>query len=196
LKNNNIHIDQALYDRIAKGDERAFEQLYDMLKPRIVGYVIKLMKTEDAATEVIQEAMIRFWLNRDKLPEIQHPPAWLFRIIANECYRYFRKHGLQQRLLSALSKSSSDISRQTEMDLSYRETQRIIQEVVHSLPQRHQEIYRLSREEGLKMQEIADKTGLSYRYVKKVLMATLKIIREKLAKTGRYPGNFFLSLLL
>ena len=196
MKNNNIHIDKVLYDRIAEGDEQAFEQLYTLLKPTIVGYVTKLMKTNDAVTEVIQEAMIRFWLNRDKLPEIQHPPAWLFRIIANECYRYFRKHGLQQRLLTALSESSSDISRQTELDLSYRETQRIIQEVVQSLPHRHREIYRLSRAEGLKMQEIADKTGLSYRYVKKVLMATLKIIREKLRKAGRYPGNFFMSLFL
>jgi DNA-directed RNA polymerase specialized sigma24 family protein len=41
------------------GDEQAFEQLYDLLKPKIVGYVTKLMKTEDAATEVIQEAMIQ-----------------------------------------------------------------------------------------------------------------------------------------
>jgi len=196
LKNYNIHIDKVLYDRIAEGDEQAFEQLYDLLKPTIVGYVTKLMKTDVAVTEVIQEAMIRFWLNRDKLPEIQHPPAWLFRIIANECYRYFRKHGLQQRLLTALSESSSDLSHQTEMDLSYRETQRVIQEVVQSLPQRHREIYRLSRAEGLKMQEIADKTGLSYRYVKKVLMAALKIIREKLIKAGRYPGNFLMSLFL
>ena len=196
MKNYNIHIDKVLYDRIAEGDEQAFEQLYDLLKPTIVGYVTKLMKTDVAVTEVIQEAMIRFWLNRDKLPEIQHPPAWLFRIIANECYRYFRKHGLQQRLLTALSESSSDLSHQTEMDLSYRETQRVIQEVVQSLPQRHREIYRLSRAEGLKMQEIAGKTGLSYRYVKKVLMAALKIIREKLIKAGRYPGNFLMSLFL
>ena len=196
MKNYNLHIDKVLYDRIAEGDEQAFEQLYDLLKPTIVGYVTKLMKTDEAATEVIQEAMIRFWLNRDKLPEIEYPPAWLFRIIANECYRYFRKHGLQQRLLTALSESSSDLSHQTEMDLSYRETQRIIQDVIQSLPDRHREIYRLSREEGLKMQEIAGKTGLSYRYVKKVLMAALKIIREKLIKAGRYPGNFLMSLFL
>ena len=172
----------------------AFNELYELLKPNIVGYVIKLMKTEDAATEVIQEAMIRFWLNRDKLPAIEYPHAWLFRIIANECYRYFRKHGLQQRMLSSLSENATHSSHQTEEELSYRETRRIIQEVVQSLPPRHREVYRLSREEGLKMQEIAERTGLSFRYVKKVLMATLKVIREKLIKAGRYTGIFLLSV--
>jgi RNA polymerase sigma-70 factor (ECF subfamily) len=183
-----------LYNRIAEGDAIAFNELYELLKPKIVGYVMKLMKTEDAATEVIQEAMIRFWLNRDKLLIIEHPHAWLFRIIANECYRYFRQHGVQQRLISSLSENVTDSSHQTEQELAYRETRRIIQEVVQSLPPRHREVYRLSREEGLKMQEIAVRTGLSFRYVKKVLMATLKTIREKLIKAGRYSNIFLLSI--
>lgn len=194
MDHSNIHIDREVYNRIAEGDAIAFNELYELLRPKIVGYVMKLMKREDAAAEVIQEALIRFWLNRDKLPSIEHPHAWLFRIIANECYRYFRKHGLQQRLLSSLSENAAHSSHQTEMELAYRETQRIIQDIVQSLPPRHREVYRLSREEGLRMQEIAARTGLSFNYVKKVLMATLKLIREKLIKAGRYTGSIILFI--
>jgi RNA polymerase sigma-70 factor (family 1) len=192
LQTNHLHIEKALFDRVADGDEQAFEQLYDLLKPRIAGYVMKLVKSETGTAEVIQEALIRFWLSRDKLHDIQQPHAWLFRIVANECYRHFRQHGLQERLRSELEVTAAEASHQTEMDLAYRETRRIIHDVVAALPERHREIYRLSREEGLRMQEIADRTGLSFRYVKKVLMATLKIIREKLRQAGLYLHTLLL----
>ncbi len=192
MQTNHLHIEKALFDRIAGGDEQAFEQLYATLKPKIAGYVIRLVKSESAAAEVIQESLIRFWLSRDKLAGMEHPHAWLFRIVSNECYRYFRQHGLQQRIRSELEEHASDLSHQTELDLAYRETRRIIQVVVDALPERHREIYRLSREEGLRMQEIAEHTGLSFRYVKKVLMATLKIIREKLRQAGLYLHSLLL----
>ncbi len=171
--------------RIAEGDERAFEQFYNILKPKMIGYVIKLMKSEVATMEIIQESMIRFWMNRDKLPEVQYPVSWLFKIIGNECFRHFRRNGMQQHAVDELRKIISDVTQNTQLELSYRETQQLIQKAVLSLPDRHRQIFRLSREEGLTMQEISAKTGLSFRYVKKVLMMALKIIRQSLIKAGK-----------
>jgi RNA polymerase sigma-70 factor (ECF subfamily) len=195
LTNSGLDNEKELFRLIAAGDEKAFERLYDLVKPKMIGYVIKLMKTEVAVMEVVQESMVRVWLNRDKLPDIEYPISWLFKIVANECFRYFRKNGLQQQVKQELQKLSTDVSDVTERELSYRETQRIIQDVVLSLPGRQREIYRLSRIEGLNMHEIAAQTGLSYRYVKKVLMAALKIIRQKLVETGRYNMPLLITAL-
>lgn len=186
MKNNDLYLDRQLLLQISEGNGLAFEQLYEQLKPQMTGYIARLVKVEAGVMEILQEALIRVWLNRDKLPELEQPVAWIYRIVANECFRYFRRNGLQQRLATDLRQRSNDTSRQTEIELSYRETKQVIQELVELLPPRHREIFRLSREGGLKMQEIADATGLSYRYVKKVLMEALKMIREKLVAMGRY----------
>lgn len=187
MNNHPPYIEKALFARIAEGEEAALDELYEHFGPKMEGFVLKLMKQKDAVKDVLQEAMIRLWLHRDKLPEVSHPLTWFFKIIANECFRYMRRKGASKVFLEELAYSRQhDASHHTELAVAYQETQRIIREVVFALPARHREIYRLSREEGLKMQEIADRTGLSFQYVKKVLVTTLRTVREQLKAMGRY----------
>jgi len=197
LPDKELNTENALFERIAEGEEQALDLLYEHLRPKMEGYVLKLMKKEEAVMDILQEAMIRLWLNRDKLPSIQYPLTWFFKIIGNECFRYMRRYGIPKTFLSQLEYSyQGEVSRSTELDISYRETQRIIQQVIASLPPRNREIYQLSREQGLKMQEIADKTGLSFLYVKKVLVATLKMMRQKLREAGKYTSLLLFWLFI
>lgn len=183
MSNNDLHTDKRLFALISEGDQTAFKQWYALLLPDCASYIFKLLKSEDGVKEVLQESLVRLWLNRDKLPAIDHPRAWFLKIISNECLRYLRKHGLRQRLAAALE--VHEPFHQTEADISFRETQRIIAQAVAKLSARQQLIYRLSREQGLTLPEIAEKLGLSRDYVKKTLMVALERIRQPLIKAGR-----------
>lgn len=172
---------------IADGDEIAFKQLYQRLLPYLAGTGIKLLKSEQAVAEAIQESLIRLWVHREKLRQVQYPRAWIFRIFSNECFRYLKKNGLQHIPLENLSDTYLDVAfNNSEHACSMRETQHIIHDAVTCLSPRQREIYRLSREKGLKIPEIAQELGLTSKYVKKTLILALQNIRQKLVEAGKY----------
>jgi len=171
---------------IADGDEIAFKQLYRRLLPYLAGTGIKLLRSEEVVAEVIQESLIRLWLHREKLRSVQYPRAWVFKIFSNECFRYLKQNGLQHIPLETLSDSDlNSIINNSEHAFSMRETQGIIHHAVKSLSPRQRDIYRLSREQGLKIPEIAAKLGLTSKYVKKTLILALRAIRRKLVEAGK-----------
>ena len=55
----------------------------------------------------------------------------------------------------------------------------IIEKAIHSMPGRRLEIFRLSREEGLKYREIAEKLNISVKTVEAQMGMALKALREK-----------------
>lgn len=141
--------------------------------------------------DILQEAMFRLWVGREKLPVVQMPQSWLYKVVANECYHHLRKDGLQKRLLDEMTAQSGlqEFSDSTERELSYRQTRLVIQEAVSSLSPQRKRIYLMSRENGLKIPEIAASLGLSEQYVKKALMVSLKMVRKKLLEAGiRLPA--------
>jgi RNA polymerase sigma-70 factor (family 1) len=189
LENKSSYTNAELLLLIAEGNEAAFNQFYLELLPKVTPFLFKMLKSEEAMQEVLQEALTRFWLSRDKLAEIDNGPGWFFRILSNECYRYLRKNGLRQRRTEQLDiqqEAQTSASRQTELDLSFRETQRIIAQAVDSLSPRQRTVYKMSREQGLTLPEIAAGLGLTRDYVKKTLMAALQVIRKKLTEAGRF----------
>ncbi|MFT4155871.1 RNA polymerase sigma factor [Parafilimonas sp.] len=198
MSNNQSINEKDLLTRIAEGDENAFNEFYVNTLPHFTGYVLKLLKSEDAAKEVIQEALIRFWLNRDKLESVENLRAWFFRILSNECYRYLRNYMLQTTNYTEISntliksKSEKDGVRQTEADVSFREIQQEVQNIIVKLSPKQQSIYRMSREQGLTLPEIASDLGVSRDYVKKTLITALRIIRQKLNERGFIFLSFFL----
>ena len=171
---------------IADGDERAFKELYLRFLPNLVNSGKKILKSEELVSEVIQESLIRLWMHREKLRGVDSVRAWVYRIFSNECFRYLKKYGLQHVSLDYITDiHTTNFSNSTEQACSMRETHKIIHHAVTSLSPRQREIYSLSREQGLKISEIAIKLGLSNKYVKKTLTVALHNIRRDLMRSGK-----------
>lgn len=178
--------EQALVALVANGDELAFKHLYRLLLPHLAGTGIKILRSREAVSEVIQECLLRVWMNRQKLHGVRHPRAWIFRIYSNECFRYLRKNGLQFLSIETLQESELSFSHNNaERAYAMRETQQLIYKAVTSLSPRQREIYTLSRERGLKISEIAAHLGLTSKYVKKTLIVALHSIRQRLLEAGK-----------
>jgi RNA polymerase sigma factor (sigma-70 family) len=51
----------ALMARIARGDQRAFAELYDALAPTLYGIVLRVVRDPAQSEEVTQEAFVELW---------------------------------------------------------------------------------------------------------------------------------------
>ncbi|HVI45718.1 MAG TPA: sigma-70 family RNA polymerase sigma factor [Chitinophaga sp.] len=178
---NNNDEEQALFQRIAEGDEDAFGRLFHAMLHILAPFVQKIVKSEEDAREVIQTTFLRVWLNRDKLPEIEHPRAWLFRVASNECYTYLRKEATEQRLRTNAAGAATIAPTQ---EISIKEIHHIIAEAVAGLSPQRRRIYQMSRNQGMKIPEIANALQLSPHTVKNALVFSLRSIRTHLERCG------------
>src|ERR1700727_275927 len=46
---------------VAKGDEAAFERLYAATRAKLFGVVLRILRRQDLAEEVVQEAYVKIW---------------------------------------------------------------------------------------------------------------------------------------
>ncbi len=191
LHAGNPYTSSDLITLISEGNEDAFNEFYLSVLPEFSSYLMGLLKSKEAVNDVLQEALIRFWLSRDKLPEIDNPKAWLSRIISNECYRYLRKQSDYLKSTKTIDQPldfDGGLLYQTDMDIAFRETQSLIRSIVQKLSPRQKSIYQLSRESGMTIPEIAEKLGVSSNYVRKTACTLSATYSKRIKRSRCYPA--------
>jgi RNA polymerase sigma-19 factor, ECF subfamily len=180
---DNIYIDKSLFQRISEGDEAAFGILFNTSLMTLEPFIRKMVKSPENAKEVIQATFLRVWLSRDKLADIDHPKAWLYKVAANECYTYLKKEATEYRLRGTVAAATEEADTATRR-LTLKELHTIIEEAVMLLSPQRRRIYQMSRNRGMKIPEIATELDLSPSSVKNALVFSLKAIREHLRRNG------------
>ncbi|MFC5000703.1 sigma-70 family RNA polymerase sigma factor [Dactylosporangium cerinum] len=70
-----------LLSRVARGDERAFAELYDLLSPRVYGLIRRVLRDPAQSEEVAQEVMVEVWRNAGRFDGTRgSATAWVFTI--------------------------------------------------------------------------------------------------------------------
>lgn len=184
MANTTIHNEQALLRLVAEGDETSFGELYRHYYPRLKPYISRNAASEVQAEEIIQETFIRLWLNREKLPEIANFNAWLFKVASREFLTALRKQVNYEEKVGALQHTPATGPISPFEQLHVREIKTLVKEAVEQLPEQRRRVFKMSREQGLKVNEIAEQLSISPQTVKNMLSTSLKQIREHLASAG------------
>jgi RNA polymerase sigma factor (sigma-70 family) len=69
------------------GDRAAFGRLAKLWHPKLVAHAWRLLGTEDAARDAVQEAWVEIAKGLSRLVEERAFPAWAFRIVTRRCAR-------------------------------------------------------------------------------------------------------------
>jgi RNA polymerase sigma-70 factor, ECF subfamily len=70
-----------LLSRVARGDERAFAELYDLLSPRVYGLIRRVLRDPAQSEGVAQEVMVEVWRNAGRFDGTRgSATAWVFTI--------------------------------------------------------------------------------------------------------------------
>jgi len=77
---------------VAKGDEAAFERLYAATRAKLFGVVLRILRRQDLAEEVIQEAYVKIWNSAGQFnPGQSSPITWMASIARNRAIDVVRK---------------------------------------------------------------------------------------------------------
>ena len=77
-----IHLsDEILISRVARGDLRALEILYDRHAAMVLGILVRMLGERTIAEGLLQEAFWQVWQSAETYSEqTRHPTSWLFQI--------------------------------------------------------------------------------------------------------------------
>jgi RNA polymerase sigma-70 factor (ECF subfamily) len=185
-----LYTDKALFQLIAEGNEPAFRELFHSYVPQLEPLVMHLTKTASITEDIIQETFLRVWLNRDKLPGIENPRSWLLRIVFYQSFSWLRRRNLHHKALGAMA-YGEEMRSTTDEAVAYAAMLQLVGEAVHLLPPQAKKIYKLSRENGLRIPEIAEQLSLSPNTVKNSLVRSLQAIRRHIE-----AGGYWLPLVI
>lgn len=174
---------------LKKGSYTAFDYFFSTYKERLYGFAIGYLKIEDDAKELVQDVFVKLWEHRTMLDENKSVKAYLFTISKNTILNYFRKKANQQLYVEYIKKHIGLSVNTTEEDIEFSDLQEMAVNIVNQLPPRQKMIFKLSREQNLSNEDIADKLSISRKTVENQITLAKKFIRERM-------GNEKLTMLL
>jgi RNA polymerase sigma-70 factor, ECF subfamily len=168
-----------LFEKIKAGDEKAFEALFRRYYAHLCLYATQILKNPSAAEEIVQELFVRFWEKREETEIETSLKNYLFRAVKNHCLNYIKHNQIKREYSQKFLAENEPFSAEYDFE-SQTELFRKIEESISALPEKRQEIFRLSRQEGLKYREIAEKMNISIKTVETQMGLAIKTLREKL----------------
>src|SRR6201986_2137139 len=79
---------------VAKRDEAGFERVYAATRAKLFGVVLRILRRQDLAEEVIQEAYVKIWNSAGQFnPGLSSPITWMVSIARNRAIDVVRKRG-------------------------------------------------------------------------------------------------------
>ncbi len=181
--------------KIAEGDEIAFREFYEQNHEQVYGVALALTKSETLAEEVVQDIFLKIWLKRKQLLQVQSPENYLFILTRNHVYNTLKKHLRDKNFLRQRSTFFKPHNTTPEQQLLLNESRDIVNTAIAQLPPKQRLVYQLSRQQGLKQEEIARKLNVSKHTVKSHMNKALHAIRHYIKSHLGEIGLFLLSVL-
>lgn len=156
-----------------------FQQVFLAEESPLLRYAFGLTGQRETAEDLVQEAFLKLHAHWE---DVAQPRAWLFRTIRNLALNHLRDHRRESPLDAAGERESG--SPGPEQALGKLEAIGTLQLLLSELPEDQRSLIGLKYHEGLKYDQISERTGLSVGNVGYKLHHLLKGLADSLRRMG------------
>lgn len=166
-------------------NKKEFEHIFNTYYHSLCKYLL-LFTTDFAQIEdVVQSIFIKLWEDRDTITTI-NVKSYLFIAARNRILNAIRDSRNREDILEDFYKNELIIENAEEI-INFEEFYNLVQESVNHLPERTQEVYRLSREQKIPYKIIASDLNISIKTVENHMTNALKRIGDYLKSHYKIP---------
>ncbi|WP_422351104.1 RNA polymerase sigma factor [Flagellimonas sp.] len=162
---------------LRRGDETAYKNLYKTYYESLVWYCHTLTNDLQRAEDVVQNVLIKIWLNRDKIEITTSLKSYLYRAVFNEFVKERDKLKLHDKMLMELKREALDYMVELDGEI-LKEKLKLLENAIDQLPKKRKKVFLLNKREGYKYREIAEELNLSEKTVEKHISRSMKQIRD------------------
>lgn len=174
------YTDQDLISALQTGDHDAFRAIYERYWAVLYLHAYKMLRDEDAATDVVQDVFEDLWCKYDTLQIRLSLKAYLYQAVRFRTLDALRKHTQHDKFLSSLTDFANRGYNSTDEEYRLKELVERIESEIQLLPPRMRKIFELSRWDGKSHKLIAEELEITDHTVKKTLNRVLHILRSKI----------------
>lgn len=171
-----------LLEEVSQDNEAAFRKVFDHYKAPFYAAALKMTHAAGIAEEIVQEVFVTLWVKRKLAAGAKNPEGYIFTILHNCIYAYFRKLAQERQLKAKIGQDREESENPVELLLLEKEHRAVIEEVISRLPPQQKLIYKLAKQEGISREEIARGLNISPNTVRNHLAAAVEHLRVCLKK--------------
>ena len=171
-------IDKDTIDALAMGSRQAFQQVFSVFYPKVHAFALGFIKSEEDADDIAQTVFINLWTKHEKLQRVENIDGYIYTIAKHTVLNFIASRRVTIDIDSIAEPITAGASPQEQIEAS--DMKLLIDMIVANMPPQRQTIYRMSREQGLNNDAIAEKLGLQKKTVENHLNLALGDIRKML----------------
>lgn len=175
--------DTMLVNLMKQGNALAFQKIYTIYWEKLFAYTYNRLHVRETSEEVVQDVFLSLWAKRESIIISSSLSAYLYAATRHRLLNELRSLKVRKAYASdyaAFVKNlhdNSNIERQEVIDLEHS-----IETSVSALPEKCQAVFRLSRQEHIPNNVIAERLKISTKTVENYLTQALKYIRTSLGQ--------------
>jgi len=178
-------INPDIIDRCRNGDRTAFRCVVQTYQQMVFTLAFRLLCDEEEAKDMVQETMIRVWVNFASYDPRQSMKNWIYTITTRLCFDRLRQKAPLEPLPEEEEYFSQYVAEDvTDRTLENRELIAIIRTLVSRLSPKQRIVFTLTHLEGLNADEVNQITGMDASKIKNNLYVARKTIRKQLKHLG------------
>ena len=177
--------DARLMRRVAAGDARAFEAVYDRYRGQAYGLALHVTGRPGAAEEVTQDAFLNLWRRADRFdPARGSLSTWLLTFVRHRAIDLLRSGARHERhaAFDPTAAERLEADERTEELVAGRDEAGHARRLVGDLPAAQREVIELAYFRGLSQTEIAAQVGIPVGTVKGRSRLALDKLRRSSAR--------------
>jgi RNA polymerase sigma-70 factor (ECF subfamily) len=172
------YIEKDWLARIKVGDQQAFAELYRAYSDKLYRSLLRLVKSEPMAEELLQDIFVQFWEKRESIDIQSGLQAYLLRIGENKVYDFYRKLKRDQKLLAVVKAAASENYIQIGENLLSEENTELLRRAIETLPPQRRQVFEYCKLQGRSYQETSELLGISSSTINDHIVKATKAIRK------------------
>ena len=174
--------DEMLIGRIANGDRLAMQVLYARHHVRVFRFVIRLVRDESAAEDLISEVFLDVWRQADKFEGRAAVSTWILSIARFKALSALRRG--EEKLDDETAAAIEDHADDPEVTLAKKDKGAVLRQCLTKLSTEHREIIDLVYYHEKSVEEVAGIVGIPEATVKTRMFYARKRLSELLKEQG------------
>jgi RNA polymerase sigma-70 factor (ECF subfamily) len=152
--------------RYAAGDNTAFSKLYDLLAPKLYGYLLRQTRDPARSEDLLQQTMLQLHCVRARFQPDASVAPWAFAIarrILIDNHRGVRREAVRDEIRTMEEPATSTA---TDEVLHTKRVARVIEQQLARLPEAQRTAFELMQRDGLSLREAAQVLGTTENAIK------------------------------
>ena len=178
--------DHSLAGRAVRGDDQAFNELFEIYFPRLFRFALRRVADENVAEDIVQSTLIRAMRSLSSWRGEASLFTWLCTICRHELHDHWQRVGRHHEIASiddapdvrAALEALSAGGESPERALERAEIAGAVQLVLDHLPGRYGDVLEWKYAQGLSVAEIAARLGTSIKAAESTLTRARLAFRE------------------